>query len=104
MKLPIALCAAVLAGCSRSTLRVLVPTLDLSVRLARSHEANSHGDHSRVLFGAWLRWHPLHTDAAAGSAMTAAEAITPCEVDDESCLTEYTEAEPEVAAVRLGAP
>lgn len=104
MKLLIVVCAAVFASCARSNVYVLVPRLDLGVRLARTRQASSLDDRTRVVLGAWLRWHPLITDPSAGSALSAAAAITPCEVGDDTCLTEFTEAEPEVAALRVGAP
>ncbi|MET0342655.1 MAG: hypothetical protein ABW252_16740 [Polyangiales bacterium] len=104
MKLSPLVLAGVLAGCARSSVAALVPQLDLSVRLVRARVHTRDAVHTDLVLGAWLRWEPLVPDAAAGSALSAAAMITPCEVDDPACLTEHAESEPEIARLRVEAP
>src|SRR5690349_7835812 len=98
MKLSPLVLAGALAGCARSSVATLVPRLDLGARLVHA-SASRESARTQVVLGAWLRWEPLVTDPAAGSALSASVAITPCEVGDASCLTEHSEAEPEIAAL-----
>ncbi len=108
MKLMLVLMGA-LAGCARSSIAALVPQLEVGVRSARTRagaDSTTQLAHARgyLVLGVWLRWQPVRTDRAAGSVLSAATSITPCEPDDASCLLEQAESDPDVAAdlARLG--